>query len=418
MRKPAMTRLAGTLAAIPISVMLSGVATSPASAQATSPSPVLNSQINLGEIFSEQTLNVQTVSDGVTASTTAQANGVSVGVTNADASVTSDQTNQGAVYGHTVVDVGANAGATSALRTTAVGNSGSLSASNGTISAFAVQTNSAEVTARGQVEAPTAQAADLTVSTLAMGNSQGVNLDNGAAGLRISQSNTANTLADGGAIVQYVSGTSAVTSTTAGNNINIQGANQSAARAITDQANTADVTQASKFTAYGNSYLTATTATATGNNLSATNEGPLMDMKSNQWNTSYVRGQAEGTSYEFGAAQTTAYAAGNSSQVNNIGTELVLDNLQTNTGGGVEATASFTGQDGYDAVTTATAMGNAVTGYVCSRCNGRMTVTNSQTNSADIGASSSTTINSSGRQVTGVSTAIGNNASFNVSAPN
>lgn len=394
--------------------MLSGAATS----QTLSPSPVLNNQINLGEIFSEQTLNVQTVSDGVTASTTAQANGVSVGVTNADASITSNQTNQGSVYGHTVVDVGVNAGASSAVRSTAVGNSGAFSASNGTISAFAVQTNSAEVTARGQVEAPTAEAKDLTVSTLAMGNSQGVNLDNGSAGARISQSTTANVLADGGAIVQHASGTSAVTATTAGNNINISGANQSAVRAITDQANTAQVTQASKFTAYGNSYLSATTATATGNNLAVQNEGPLADVKSNQWNTSYVRGQAEGTSYLFGAAQTSAYAAGNSSQVNNVGPELVLDNLQTNTGGGVEATASFSGQDGYDAVTTATAMGNAVTGYACSKCSGRMTVTNTQSNSADIGASSSTTIASGGRQVTGVSTAIGNNASFNVSSPN
>lgn len=393
--------------------MLSGVATS----QTVTPSPVLNNQLNLGEIFSEQTLNVQTVSDGVTASTTAQANGVSVGVTNADADVTSTQDNQGSVYGHTVVDVGVSAGASSAVRSTAVGNSGSLSASNGTVSAFAVQTNSAEVTARGQVEAANGEAADLTVSTLAMGNSQGVNLDNGSAGLRVSQANSANTLADGGAIVQYVSGTSAITATTAGNNINIQGGNQSAARAITDQANTADVTQASKFTAYGNSYLTATTATATGNNLSATNEGPLMDVTSNQWNTSYVRGQAEATSYQFGAAQTNAYAAGNSSQVNNVGTELVLDNLQTNNGGGVEATASFEGHDGYDAVTTATAMGNAVTGYVCAKCSGRMTVTNNQSNSADIGATTKTTINASGRQVTGVSTAIGNNASFNVSAP-
>lgn len=398
--------------------MLSGVATSPAFAQAVTPSSVLNNQLNLGEIFSEQTLNVQTVTDGVTASATAQGTGLSGGATNADVSATSYQDNQGKIYGHAIVDVGANAGATSAVRSTAVGNSNSLSASNGTISAFAVQTNSAEVTARGQVEAATAEAADLTVSTLAMGNSQGVNLDNSAAGLRLSQSTTANVLADGGAIVQYVSGTSAVTATTAGNNINIQGGAQSAARAITDQANTAEVTQASKFTAYGNSYLTATTATATGNNLSATNEGPLMDVTSNQWNTSYVRGQAEGTSYQFGAAQTQAYAAGNSSQVNNVGTELVLDNLQTNNGGGVEATASFEGHDGYDAVTTATAMGNAVTGYVCSRCSGRMTVTNNQTNSADVGAKSSTTITSSGRQVTGVSTAIGNNASFNVSAPN
>ncbi len=402
---------------IPIFAMLSGVATSPAFAQATSPSPVLNSQVNLGEIFSEQTLNVQTVSDGVTASTTAQANGVSIGVTNADAQATSNQDNQGSVYAHGVVDVGVSAGATSAVRTTAVGNSAALAANNGTVSAFAVQTNSAEVTARGQVEAADAEAKDLTVSTLAMGNSTGVTLDNGSAGARISQSTTANVLADGGAIVGYVSGTSAVTSTTAGNNINMSGANQSAARMITDQANTADVTQASKFTAYGNSYLSATVATATGNNLAAQNEGPTLDVKSNQWNTSYVRGQAEGTSYLFGAAQTNAYAAGNSSQVNNVGPELVLDNLQTNTGGGVEATASFSGQDGYDTVTTATAMGNAVTGYACSKCSGRMTVTNNQTNGGDIGASSSTTIASSGRQVTGVSTAIGNNASFTVSAP-
>jgi hypothetical protein len=412
-----MTRLAGTLAAIPISVMLSGAATSLAYAQTLTPSPVLNSQINLGEIFSEQTLNVQTVSDGVTASTTAQANGVSVGVTNADASVRSSQDNQGKVYGHTIVDIGANGGAASALRSTAVGNAASLAASNGTIAAVMSQTNSAEVTARGQVEAPNAEVQDLTVSTLAMGNSAGVNLNNGSAGARITQATSANVLADGGAIVGQVSGTGAIIATSAGNNINIEGGNQSAGRFITDQANTAEVTQASKFTAYGNSYLTATTATVTGNNLSAQNEGTLLDVKSNQWNNSYVRGQAEATSYLFGAAQTNAYAAGNSSQVTNLGPEVVLDNLQTNTGGGVEAIATFQGQDGYDAVTTATAMGNAVTASVCSSCSGKMTVTNNQSNNSDIGSSSRTTIASSGRQVTGVSTAIGNNASFTVASP-
>ena len=388
--------------------MLSGVATS----QTLTPSPVLNSQINLGEIFSEQTLNVQTVSDGVTASTTAQANGVSVGVTNADASVRSSQDNQGKVYGHTIVDIGGSGGAASALRSTAVGNAASLAASNGTITAVTSQTNSAEITARGQVEAANAE-----VSTLAMGNSAGVNLNNGSAGARITQATSANVLADGGAIVGQVSGTGAIISTAAGNNINIEGGNQSAGRFITDQANTAQVTQASKFTAYGNSYLTATTATVTGNNLSAQNEGTLLDVKSNQWNNSYVRGQAEGTSYLFGAAQTNAYAAGNSSQVTNLGPEVVLDNLQTNTGGGVEAIASFQGQDGYDAVTTATAMGNAVTASVCSSCGGKMTVTNNQSNNTDIGSSSRTTIASSGRQVTGVSTAIGNNASFTVASP-
>ena len=94
--------------------MLSGVATS----QTTAPSPILNNQINLGEIFSEQALNVQTVTDGVTASTTAQANGVSIGVANADASATSNQTNQGAVYAHGVVNIGADGGATTTVNTT------------------------------------------------------------------------------------------------------------------------------------------------------------------------------------------------------------------------------------------------------------------------------------------------------------
>jgi len=356
------------------------------------------------------------MSDGVTASTTAQANGVSIGVTNADASASSNQENQGLVNAHSAVSIGAYAGGASAVRTTAVGNSGALSAANGTVSARVVQVNSNDVTARGEVEASSAALKDLTVSSLAMGNSQGVNLNNGSAGVRISQSTTANVLADGGASVGYVSGTSAVTATTAGNNINIDGGSQSAVRAITDQANTAEVTQATKVTSYGSSYLSATTATATGNNLAVQNEGPLADVTSHQLNTSAVWGQAEGASTLFGAAQTSAYAAGNAAQVNNIGSELTLDNLQTNDGGGVEATARFQGQDGYDTVTSATAMGNAVTGYACSQCNGRMTVTNNQTNLTSVGASSSTTINS-GRQTTGVATAIGNNASFNVTAP-
>ena len=402
---------------IPIFAILSAVATSqPASAQTTTPSPVLNNQINFGEIFSEQSLNVQTLSDGVTASTTAQANGVSIGVTNADASATSNQENQGRVEARSAVGIADYTGAASAARATGVGNSGAFSASNGTISARAVQVNSNAVTARGDVAAAQASVKDLTVSSLAMGNSQGVDLDNSAAGVRISQSSTANVLAQGGAAVGYVSGTSAVTATTAGNNINITGGNQSAVRAITDQANTADLTQASKHTAYGASYLSATTATASGNNLAVQNEGPLADVTSHQWNTSSVHGRAEGVSNQFSAAQTSAYAVGNSSQVNNVGAELMLDNLQTNEGGGVGAVASFQGQEGYDTVTTATAMGNAVTGYACAKCNGRMTVTNNQTNTADIGASSSTAV-SSGRQVTGVSTAIGNNASFNVTAP-
>jgi len=390
--------------------MLSGVATSQ-----TAPSTVLNNQINLGDVFAEQTLNVETVTDGFSASTIAPANSALISVQNTDASMTSNQENSGAVLAHGVVNVGTNGGANSNFTTTAVGNAGTAAADNGTLTGRATQLNTGPVTARSQLEAHTAELNDMSMSTLAQGNSQGLTLINGAMGMRVSQGNTANVLADGGAIAGAITGTASVAGTATGNNITLSGTEQSAARVITEQSN-AGITQASKFTAYGSSYLTSTAASASGNNLSATNEGPLLDVASSQYNTAYVRAQAEATSYQFSAAQVGAHGVGNSALVGNYGPEVVLDNSQTNEGGGVEVIASFEGNDGYDAVVSSTAMGNAVTGYACSQCSGQMTIKNNQVNSAEVGARTTTTVGSA-RSVSGVTTATGNNASFYVSSP-
>lgn len=390
--------------------MLSGVATSQ-----TAPSTVLNNQINLGDVFAEQTLNVETVTDGFSASTIAPANSVLISVQNTDASMTSNQENSGAVLAHGVVNVATHGGNNSNVTTTAVGNAGTAAADNGTLTGRATQLNTGPVTARSQLEAHEAELNDMSMSTLAQGNSQGLTLINGAMGVRVSQGNTANVLADGGAIAGAITGTAAVAGTATGNNITLSGTEQSAARVITEQSN-AGITQASKFTAYGSSYLSSTAASASGNNLSATNEGPLLDVASSQYNTAYVRTQAEATAYQFSAAQVGAHGVGNSALVGNYGPEVVLDNIQTNEGGGVEALASFEGYDGYDAVASSTAMGNAVTGYACSQCSGQMTIKNNQVNSAEIGARTST-IAGSARSVSGITTATGNNASFYVSSP-
>lgn len=392
--------------------MLSGVATSQ-----TLPGQVLNNQINLGEIFSEQTLNVQSVSEGFSATTTAPANTAFVSVQNADATMTSNQENYGQVTAHGVVNVAGYGGANSNITTTAVGNAGTLAAVEGTASGRAVQLNTAAVTARSQLEGDDAEFGDVSISTLAAGNTQGLTLVNGAMGARVSQGNTADTLADGGAIAKYVSGTAAVAGTATGNNITLSGSEQSAARVITEQSSTG-ITQASKFTAYGNAQFSSTVATASANNLSATNEGPLLDATVSQYNAGYVRAQAEATSYEFGAAQVGAHGVGNSALVGNYGQEVVLDNTQTNEGGGVEVIATLGGDTGYDGVASSTAMGNAVTGYACSDCSGKMTVNNNQTNSADIGARTTVSVTNSGRSIVGISTATGNNASFYVSSPN
>jgi hypothetical protein len=388
-------------------MLASGVATS----QTTQGS---NDQLNVGNLFADQTLNVVTADEGVTATTTAGANTFGMTVVNADGGLTSNQVNQGAVTAHGVVNVSSSMGDSSSVTTTAVGNSGTATTAYGTLSGFMVQTNTGAVTARSQIEGETAQAGDVIESTTAAGNSQGLLMVNGSIGARVSQNNQADVAADGGAVLQYVAGTAVVAGTAAGNNIDLTGANQSAARVITDQNNGAANVTATKFAAYGNSNLTTTGATASGNNLNAGNEGTLLDVASHQYNTAYVRAQAEESSYQFGGAQATAYGVGNSVMASNAnGPGLVLDNVQVNDGGGVEVIASFEGTSGYDAGASATAIGNAVSGYACNQCGGAMTATNSQSNNVDVSARSTVTVGA-GRSVVGISTATGNNATFSV----
>ena len=391
-------------------MLASGVATSQ-----TAPNQGSNDQLNVGNLFADQTLNVVTADEGVTATTTAGANTFGMTVVNADGGLTSNQVNQGSVDAHGVVNISGSMGDASTVTTTAVGNSGTATTAYGTLSGFMVQTNSGAVTARSQIEAENAQAGDVTETSSAAGNSQGLLMVNGSIGARVSQNNQADVAATGGAVIQYVGGTAIVAGTAAGNNIDLTGADQSAARVITDQNNGATSVMAVKSANYGNSYLTTTGATASGNNLNAANEGTLLDVASHQYNTAYVGAQAVETSYQFGGAQATAYGVGNSAMASNVnGPGLVLDNVQVNDGGGVEVVASFEGHDGYDGGASATAIGNAVSGYACNQCSGSMTATNSQSNNVDISARSTVTVSSSGRSVVGISTATGNNATFSV----
>ena len=85
--------------------------------------------------------------------------------------------------------------------------------------------------------------------------------------------------------------------------------------------------------------------------------------------------------------------------------------------GGVEVTSTFEGTNGYDAYVAAEAVGNSVTGYACSQCNGYMDVSNTQTNSGTVSATASTTIRGTGRAVATGANAIGNAATFYVSRP-
>lgn len=404
------------MAALPaIALLLCAAATSQAQ---TPPSEVINNQIQLGDVFGTQVLDVVEVSEGVSAETSATGNNLIGSTEGADLNITSNQTMAGSTIASTTVNVTTDMGETSQINTSAIGNAVEAGTTQGTMVGVYTQiaTAAPQVTASGMLEAETASAADVGLATTATVNSVSLGLTNGSAGVLVNQTSAASVLADGGAIVGYVSGTADVSGMASGNSVSLVGTDSSAARAIVYQSNTAALTQASQFTAYGNAQTAATSATASGNVIAAVNEGVLLDLTSTQSNQSYVRAQAEGSSYEFGEGTATAYAVGNSTLAGNAGEAVVLENVQLNTGGGVEAIAGFSGTDGYDGYARATAVGNDVTGYACAACYGQMTIDSRQTNSADVGATSTTTIGS-GRLINSTATAVGNNASFYVTRP-
>jgi len=403
------------IAAIPALALLCAVGTSHAQ---TPPGEVVNNQIQLGDVFSSQTLDVVEVTDGVSAETAATGNNLIGSTEGANLTITSNQTMAGSTIASTTANVATGLGDVSQINTIAIGNALEAGTTEGVMVGVYTQiaTAAPNVTASGRLEADLASGGDLGLATTAAANSASLGLTNGSAGVLVNQTSSTSVLADGGAIVGYISGQADVSGMATGNTASLVGPDSSAARAIFFQSNTGALTQASQFTAYGNAQTAATSATASGNVVAAVNEGVLLDVTTTQFNQSYVRAQAEGSAYEFGEGAATAYAVGNSSLAGNSGEAVVLENVQLNTGGGVEAIASFTGEVGYDGYSRATAVGNDTTGYACAACYGSMTVGNTQTNSADVGSTSTTTIGS-GRAINSTSTAVGNNASFYVTRP-
>jgi hypothetical protein len=409
MRRRGLILLAGTLAGI----LPCGAATSQ-----TAPSSVLNNQVQLGDVFSGQTLNVETITDQTVGESHATGNTYQATTDGQDVDVRSNQTANGAVTGDTRLNVANNSGAATQITTTAVGNAGEAGVTGGVITGVLSQTTGpAVISALSHIEAPQGQAGDVDTLTQAQGNSHVLTVSGGTAGVRFNQTNAAQVTSNGGGVYGDVSGSAQYQAQTMANDVTYAGDTGSGARIAVNQQNNADLTQAAQFTAFGQVQDGATIASAVGNNLDAVNQGFLLDATVNQQNHAYVRAQAETSAAAFGAVAATANGIGNAATIGDIGGAVVLDNTQLNDGGGIEVLATTVGGDGYDASANATAAGNSVTGYACAECNGRMTIGNTQTNSADISATTTTTINGVARSATGVSNAVGNTATFYVSRP-
>ena len=146
-----------------------------------------------------------------------------------------------------------------------------------------------------------------------------------------------------------------------------------------------------------------------------TNAGGSMLANVDQSNAGRVRSDARVQTNLQGQTVLGARSVANETVAGNNDIYLKLDNTQLNTGG-VEATATYVGVNGYDAYVGADAVGNAVTGYACSQCGGDVNITNNQTNSGNVTANANATV-ASGRTAVVGANAVGNTATFYISRP-
>jgi len=383
---------------------------------ATSQSTVDNNQVQAGDVFAGQELDVVTTPQ-VTATTTATGNAFSGSVSAGDLTVQSTQTLTGSVGARGIVNVGQYAGDVTSL-TAGTGNTGDASIdSGGTLSGGFTQTvGPTSVSSVSQLNAGNAQVDAAQIQNQAIANSQGFGVGGSGLNAGVSQSNASSVTATGTANIGYMPGDAVFSSAAVGNNVTSVGVDASQSLGVA-QANSGPLVQAVQTTGIGSSQNTLTNATASANNVNVANTNGPLGVAVNQNNQAAVLTNAQQASLQWGAATVTAQSVGNSTLAENIGGGVALDNLQFNGNGGVSAFAGFSGGTGYDEAASSTAMGNAATGFSCSQCGGVMAINNSQTNESGVVAKSIGGATGPARSISGTTTAVGNSGSFFVSAP-
>ncbi|WP_292064783.1 holdfast anchor protein HfaD [Brevundimonas sp. UBA7664] len=412
MAKPALIRLAGTIAA---TVLCAAAATEAAAQDGTI---VLNQQLQLGDVLAGQTLNVVDSQDQVTVETSAQGNSASGAVENGSITVQSDQDMRGNAVATTNITLGGETWGAVNAASQAGGNYLAVSAYNADLTVDATQSNT------GDVVSATTEVGDsdarlhggVAVNASAISNT--VALAGQASALQgtIDQSSSAVVRSFGRVESQYIPATGSVNSEAIVNAVAVNSNATSGQDLSIVQRSTGDFVEAEASANAGNAWDLASRARASGNQAVLYNEGGSVVTAVDQNNTSFVRASALTTAYDYGRAQAQARGVANEVSVGNNDIYVEIDNTQFNSGG-VDVVATFSGTNGYDVAVGAEAVGNNVTGFACSECEGYLEARNTQTNSGDVSAVANTAVAGSNRSVITGANAVGNAASFYVSSP-
>lgn len=379
---------------------------------------VLNQQLQLGDVFAGQTLNVVDSQDQVTVGTSAQGNSASGAVYNGSITVQSDQTMQGDAVATTDITLGGDTWGVVNATTQAGGNYLAVSAYDATLTLDATQTtDDGLISATTEVGDSNARLhAGAAVGASAISNTVAVYGQTSVVGGTIDQSSSAIVRSFGRIESQYIPAEASVTSQAIANAIAVNSDNTSGQDLSIAQRSFGSFIEAEASANSGNAWDLAARARATANQAVLYNEGGSVVTASDQRNSSFVRASALTTAYDYGRAEAYARGAANELSVGNNDIYVEIDNTQFNTGG-VDVIATFSGTNGYDVSVGADAIGNSVTGYACSECEGYLEAANTQTNTGDVSAVANTTVAGSNRSVITGANAVGNSASFYVSRP-
>jgi hypothetical protein len=412
MAKPARIRLAGTIAA---TVLCAAAATEAAAQDGTI---VLNQQLQLGDVFAGQTLNVVDSQDQVTVQTSTQGNSASGAVYNGSITVQSDQTMQGDAVATTDITLGGDTWGVVNATTQAGGNYLAVSAYDAALTLDAAQTtDNGVISATTEVGDSTARLhAGAAVGASAISNTVAVYGQASVVSGTINQSSSAIVRSFGRIESQYIPAEASVASQAIVNAIAVSSDRTSGQDLSIAQRSFGSFLEAEASANAGNAWDLAARARATANQAVLYNEGGSVVNASDQRNSSFVRASALTTAYDYGRAEAYARGAANELSVGNNDIYVEIDNTQFNTGG-VDVISTFSGTNGYDVSVGADAVGKSVTGYGCSECEGRLEARNTQTNTGDVSAVANTTVAGSNRSVITGANAVGNSASFFVSRP-
>lgn len=378
----------------------------------------LNGQVQLNNVTSTYNVQVLNVQNGdFNGSSVAYGNVAAASQSGVDYSLTSTQDMQGNTTATLSMDGNQIDGVTAAS-VAAIANG--LTADNccGSTTGDITQTNSGAVTA-GAVVRTTAVTNGLTSGVTGYANTVSLISSNGPIDAYVNQSNTGTVRATND--VDLCCTTDAVTVVTAAGANAISGTGDSSTTYLdTEQRSTGALVLSNADIYAVTGYNVSGSSSAVANSVVFNNQYAYTQAAGYQENSSLTQSEAYVTLDNWtGYGQASSYGVGNSVLVGNVLSDTRVDYVQNNLASGdVVAFTRLDGGAGGDGslVAGSTAIGNAITGTLCSTCGtgGGVYGSAEQYNYASVTATTQITATNVNGGINGSASAIGNTATFGV----